>query len=548
MSSSSKGVISTIKRRFNIVEHYTLAEALALKNVLLNDEIKVTDKHSNLFVFKQGLVADNARTFNHNTLPFQLTQVNDVGVYATPMMVNGTNAKDERFSMSNINVLGDSISQGYNAANMDQYSWTGIMRRILNNHFSTDNLGFMGLSSGNLDYHTIVKTSGVWVDSASNEHLGFIKYESSSVDGILTATLLKKQDTFSLCYDQLVGGGVVDIYTNGVKRHTLNTSGVAAKNMKSDTISLTGYQFPVSIELRKVDANPVIFAGFWYSNEAQVQTALMFNNYARSGMKLVDVDDGIIDINADANTLFLTMGHNDALGLSDQATFTAKINRLITKANANNCYVVVVDFLWSKDESNFYRTELKRLASAVNNGLYIAPNQELYGNNIPKMISEGFFYSGADTSHPSNKGHNLIATGVANILGLSATAAYKKDSETYSNTVLDEWHRVGEVNEPVFENSWVNTFSDSHLMTKFRKEGRSVQIELFVTGGVGNTVLFTLPASYRPNFNHEHFLYVDGLGSATVFRRVSVSTTGTVTIIEEGGFTNINGVFSFPIG
>lgn len=62
------------------------------------------------------------------------------------------------------------------------------------------------------------------------------------------------------------------------------------------------------------------------------------------------------------------------------------------------------------------------------------------------------------------------------------------------------WHYVGTAGEPAFENGWINYDNDTrYLNARFRKDGDGyVHMQGLVEAGAANTVVFTLPAGYRP--------------------------------------------------
>ena len=61
----------------------------------------------------------------------------------------------------------------------------------------------------------------------------------------------------------------------------------------------------------------------------------------------------------------------------------------------------------------------------------------------------------------------------------------------------DDWHYVGETDEPAFEESWVNEGAGQAMAFRIRESG-IVDIHGAVTGGGTGSTVFTLPAGYRP--------------------------------------------------
>jgi len=63
---------------------------------------------------------------------------------------------------------------------------------------------------------------------------------------------------------------------------------------------------------------------------------------------------------------------------------------------------------------------------------------------------------------------------------------------------LDTWHLVGATGEPAFQSGWSNVSSQGHPLA-FRKDPfGKVMLRGVVSGGAVDSVIFTLPAGYRP--------------------------------------------------
>ena len=89
--------------------------------------------------------------------------------------------------------------------------------------------------------------------------------------------------------------------------------------------------------------------------------------------------------------------------------------------------------------------------------------------------------------------------------------------------LVEEWHEVGDTNEPAFENSWVN-FEGGYSTAAFYKDpyGRVHLRGMIKSGTVGAASAFTLPESYRP----PHRL---------LFGTISNGGVGRVDILTSGG-------------
>ena len=65
---------------------------------------------------------------------------------------------------------------------------------------------------------------------------------------------------------------------------------------------------------------------------------------------------------------------------------------------------------------------------------------------------------------------------------------------------VEDWHEVGDTNEPAFENSWVNFGSGYETAAFYKDPFGVVHIKGLVKSGTGLvTNVFTLPAGYRPS-------------------------------------------------
>ena len=103
--------------------------------------------------------------------------------------------------------------------------------------------------------------------------------------------------------------------------------------------------------------------------------------------------------------------------------------------------------------------------------------------------------------------------------------ALKKRRPGLVYPVTEDWHYVGDTDEPAFEHSWANSGSTKNLAFRTRETG-VVDIEGDVYGS-GTSTVFTLPASYRPSA--KAFYAVTGVYSTElVAALLNIDTTGEV--------------------
>ena len=112
-----------------------------------------------------------------------------------------------------------------------------------------------------------------------------------------------------------------------------------------------------------------------------------------------------------------------------------------------------------------------------------------------------------------------------------------KKAHPYSRKDLkiEDPHKVGDPNEPAFQNSWVNFDTATFHGARFWKDPTGmVHLEgLVKNGAAAPSTIFTLPAGYRPSNGHM-FAVVTG---NPALGRVDVAATGNV--VWQGGGTNV---------
>ena len=97
---------------------------------------------------------------------------------------------------------------------------------------------------------------------------------------------------------------------------------------------------------------------------------------------------------------------------------------------------------------------------------------------------------------------------------------------------VEDWHEVGDTNEPAFENSWVNY--DSTRKARFYKHLDRVYLAGLVKSGTINTSIFTLPSEYVPS-------YLDATNQNAIFPCSSNSAFASLSINYLGEVNCTNG-------
>lgn len=91
----------------------------------------------------------------------------------------------------------------------------------------------------------------------------------------------------------------------------------------------------------------------------------------------------------------------------------------------------------------------------------------------------------------------------------------------------EDWHYVGETDEPAFQNSWANISANPKMAFRIREAG-IVDIHGVIVGGASGAVIFTLPEGYRPSSAAASPVYADA-GGGPIVASVNVTTAGAVS-------------------
>lgn len=152
--------------------------------------------------------------------------------------------------------------------------------------------------------------------------------------------------------------------------------------------------------------------------------------------------------------------------------------------------------------------------------------------------------SGGSTGAPGVK--SMIPVMIGDTVWMAKTASGSLIIVSYLET---GWHNVGGSGEPAFQNGWTNY--PAWTPARFRKVGGIVIVQGLVqhlAGNVAGSVVFTLPAGYRP-LNYILFSASSANGATEVNTRTDVGPDGSVylgsTFASGSGYHSLSGV-SFP--
>ena len=449
-----------------------------------------------------------------------------------------------------INILGDSISHGAFSIDIFRDNWTNILKRSLNVEFSHESYGFVNLNdalgTGSLlsqEIHQAVRGADFSYLNGTDASFSISggAYQANTTGAVFTVDVPTFQKKFGVWYYRVDGGGSFDIEVNGTVVASVNTDAaggaVGGYFLKDDLDLVDNGKGICNIRLITTNSQPVTLIGMSYEQEIN---SFQVNNFSNSGRRLAHVnEDVILRSIAGCQYLVMSLGHNDKNDVETDPSYYAdvqqRIDWLIQYANQYGVTVVVPDFCWNLDSSSKMRTELKRLADSVDNGIYIPFPDYFKADNTTATTTElindyGFL---ADSSHPTVFGHQIIGETICKAMDLSVSS--KKELVSYH----DYWMPIK------FDSSSVlkNVFNTYDLISKFKQNGDSVSIELAVEHETtspfptGNFLLASGLSDHLANNVYKKFAVEFDLTTLTPTYGVEQKGDGSIYVIRnsEGG-------------
>lgn len=332
-------------------------------------------------------------------------------------------------------ILGDSISHGAYQGSLDDNGWVNLFKRMVNaenGHSVNGSYGLIPLLSWNtapnnntVDLASIAFTgSPVSVTSIEGETLlNSLAFEVTTTASV-KSTLPTFQSIVRVWYVQHTGGGILEVFVNGVSVATQDTAGTLDLSANI-TVPMTDNGLGLHAIEAKASVGTATFTGFGYENATNV-----VNNFSQSGRKLLDATEECLRQLCTAGNLVVALGHND-VGVVDgnpinEALFSTNIDHIINYCLRYNTNVIVPDFCWFTAKSSYVRQELKRLALATS-GVYVDfpslltrdyRNKSEFGSSFYLVDTMHYWH---DSSHPNELGGQFIAETIAKAIGLGCT-------------------------------------------------------------------------------------------------------------------------------
>lgn len=338
-------------------------------------------------------------------------------------------AQSQVSSLRHTVVLGDSVSHGATAIDIFKNGWVNLLGRAMNAELGTHGYGFtpympLGYGAGLSEDIISSSWSDGWEQLTRENSLSFVSgvgMRSISPGQEITMTFPAFMPNARLFFNIQSGGAQVSVLVNDVEVMEIQTAG--------DFFIHKGFDIPLSdngdgetiIKIVQKGEGVVDFSGVSLISDINESTML---NWSHNGRQTRHLDSEVIKlVGQNARTLIFALGLNDA-GKSD-AEYRNKtienINLLIDEINSNGVNVVVPDFLWTYPEDNWFRSELRRLASETS-GLYIDLPSRLKkpDGSLPDadwLVNElGMWF---DHSHPNETGMAWVFEQIAKEMALS---------------------------------------------------------------------------------------------------------------------------------
>lgn len=334
------------------------------------------------------------------------------------------------------NIIGDSISHGANAPNMFDDSWTAILRKALQIDFNTKNHGFMNLMSpisGSVGTFTDLiyfpSANALWTKVNTTDTLGFFKITSSTANQGHKGFFQKTNKFFKKLGIGVIknaSGGTVDLKINGTVITTLNLN-KATEAQEIVYVDVSSIAIFADLEfVNKTGTNTI--TGLYFMDDTN---NFVVNNYSRSGARIEDLSDSLIDKLFDAKVVFFCLGHN----YSADTIVNERLAKCVEAYNKYKPILYVVDLVWDKSRL-ITETQLKNFATQCNSP-YIKIIDKV--DNVQTLIDSGFI---SDVSHPTVEGHRLIAE---KILATAKTTFLTKSSIVQFQTVQNDLQNTNEI-------------------------------------------------------------------------------------------------------
>lgn len=372
-------------------------------NEMTNDEVEALLLRGAL-IYKDGKYVKPS-SFDNNDISFKETE-NSISDKINSF-------KRDKLGLKSINIIGDSISHGANSIDIYDNSWASIFRKAIQLETQCFSHGFVNLQTpignGAIVSNDIlsIDLGPNWKKSNSTYNLGnyYIYTNVANAEASITVSNINN-NILDIIYQQGTSVGSFEVYINGALSTTVNTKGSQTEYIAHTRI--TSNEPIKEIKFKHISGTSII-SGLVFLDSTD---DIVVNNYSRSGLRLAQEKDNVLDFIMDSNIVFVCLGHNDsgddAISIED---FAAKIDKIKSLYDVYRPYIIVCDFIWNNAYAD-YVEQLKNLANYCD-GKYI----DFWKVNDARILVDAGYLS--DTSHPSPFGMKIIAERILNKLNIT---------------------------------------------------------------------------------------------------------------------------------
>ncbi|KIF80769.1 SGNH/GDSL hydrolase family protein [Noviherbaspirillum autotrophicum] len=477
-----------------------------------------------------GLWGDGKILFDGNTLPLPKAP-RESDNFKTDRFFSYAKVTD-RFQP--ILVIGDSISEGSNAAVWTKDNYASIIRKAIQRKYQNANFGFANFNLAAQDgspsatkYPHVVTHSGFALTAYggfTDSYYGGTVLKSATAGDWVEVSYTGKDVV--VVYGQDAAGAILNVTLDGVLIGTIDTKAASATSIAGSGVNgsfSTVIAVPAwgshTIRLTNTENKNVALCGMVYLEESAVKSPVLFN-LGRSSLTLSDMDNNLLDMYARSTGMsILALGVNDNLLAKPIVTFKAKLKRYLSGVKAINGECVICDFIFNEPSSNAYKSALRDYAY-----IYGFPYLDFgrmwfsdqTANKFAKLLD-------TDNVHPTDAGHEFIANEIMRCIGLN----YDKATATGHMPTVSL----------VPTGSWVG-LSTPYAGPKARKDSTGrVHLSGAIQSGssAAYTLIATIPAGFRPQ---NHLIFAVSANHA--FGEIEIHADGQIT----AGGTTIAGLLS----
>lgn len=302
--------------------------------------------------------------------------------------------KKDKFGFLSMNILGDSISHGANAEKIYKDSWGALLKQKFLDDLQSLNYGFINLLS------PIANEKGVYKEIVTFENNNCEVNESDKKIGFYEVVMGTKECSYIGKFMEEYSFNEIYIKVNTkeklgkIKVDLLNkdNSTIETKTLEISTNREALVRFERErkekvyiIKIENISGENTLSGIYLIENIEKP----VLNNYSRSGARLYDLKEKIIENVFDTNILIFALGHNKCEEIDE---YLNNCKKIMEKYKPK---LIVLDFCWN--EGNKKTSDCLKDFSRKCNGRYIDFTE------YPKRKA---FLS--DKDHPTVEGHKMI--------------------------------------------------------------------------------------------------------------------------------------------